>query len=76
MKRFAFAILALAGIATPAAAVTLADLTCAGYSLPLPRYATYVAKNCPANVWYVCQAGTSICCDKTPTKTVTLKLTQ
>jgi hypothetical protein len=74
MKRFIAAML-LGLIATPAQAVTLADLTCAGYSLPLPRYATYVAKNCPANVWYLCQAGTSICCDN-GTKTVTLKLTQ
>jgi hypothetical protein len=72
MTKYIAAIL-LALAPTTASAVTLADLTCAGYSLPLPRYAAYVARVCPANVWYVCQAGTSICCDN-GTKTVTLKL--
>jgi hypothetical protein len=75
MKRFIFAALAaLIGTATPASAITLADLDCAAYSLPLPRFARYVAANCPSNVWYVCRSGAAICCDNgTKTTEITLK---
>lgn len=73
MKRYILAALA-ALIATPAAAVTLADLeaTCV-YELPSPRFDRYNAKNCPTNVWYVCRDGSSICCD-TASGTTVLKL--